>query len=345
MAQKAGIKSVIRNDIQEVIAKQRYIHYNIIPENFETVLRLNKIPDFKTQIQIDRITLHDIVMLRKSIYFEPFSQWLRNNSENNADIAQEFVESIKQPCSGNWRWKTIRFITTTGIGYIPVVGGLISTAVGALDTFLLDALMDRKSPVQFVRKVESRIDSENNKAHDSGREIKIPIANGMFVDNSKENEINEKRMRKQLSEKIKAIEKSLEEEEIYNIYLDAIKTYNEYPHPLLIPKYLSLNYFLVTKCPNHMIEGLVRLDDFFYQFPLEENEQNSQIVCKYYFGSINNAVFNYKTNAMKDSLELEKQKFKCVEIKFPEGIIKIKKEGYERFYEELKEKFGIDLGI
>lgn len=345
MAKKAGIRSVIRNDIQEAIAKQRYVHYNIIPENFETVMRLNKIPDFKAQIQIDKITLHDIVALRKSIYFGPFSQWLRNNSENDADIAQEFLESIKQPTSGDLRWKMVRFVTTTSIGLIPVVGGLISTAAGALDTFLLDNLLDRKSPVQFVRKVESKIDSENNKTHNLGQQITIPITNGIFVDNSMENEINKKKTDERLSKKIEEIKKYTDEEKIYHIYLDSMKIHDEYPHPLLNPKYLLLNFLLVTKCPNHMIEGLVRLDDFFYQFPLEENEQNSRIVCKYYFGSVNNAVFNYRTKAVEDKAAFAKQKFKCVEIKFPEGVVKIKKEGYEKFYRDLKKEFGIDLGI
>ena len=339
-AKEAGITNVIRTDLQESLAKQRYIHYNVIPDNFEKVLHLNKLPDFKQEILAGHLTLKNVIALRESPSFVDFSKWLRSNSENGSDIAQEFVESIKNPASSSLKWKWGRLITTTGLGSIPVVGSLIGIGAGLVDTFVLDQLIDRHEPKIFIENLQKKISGDNNDKN-SPHVVSIPVDNTVLIDNSKEVIENLKQTDQALLEKVNQMKACKQEEEQYQIYKEAMKTYDKYPHSDLTVRFLYLNYLLASNCPKYMELALHRLDNFLDSPPFKIEDQNLFIVAKYYFGSMHNAFVNYKLNPSVDKEKFECQNYHCAKITFPSGAIEVLKENLVPLYDQVRKTYGI----
>lgn len=340
-AKESGIKNVIRIDLQEALARQRYIHYNVVPENFERVLHLNKIPDFKKEIQTGCLSMADIVRLRESSAFNNFAQWLRNNSENNNDIAQEFIELVKNPASSSLKWKLVRLITTTGLGSIPIVGGIVGFGAGILDTFGVDKVIDRHEPTVFIEKIQEKISRNSEFPKDDRQLVQVEVNNKILIDNNKEAIENEKKTREIINQKIESMKSCDNDDDKYKIYLQAMDFYNKYPHPNLTVRFLFLNYLLATNCPKYMTSALHCLDDFLYRPPFIIEENNLYIVAKYYFGSIHNALINYKRNELFDRTMFEKQNYHCVKILFPECTIEPVGDNLIDLYKRVCAEFGL----
>jgi hypothetical protein len=48
----------------------------------------------------------------------------------------------------------VRFVVTTALGLIPVVGGLVGAAASAADSFAIDAIAERGSPKFFIEELK-----------------------------------------------------------------------------------------------------------------------------------------------------------------------------------------------
>ena len=341
-ATKCGIKNVIRTDLQEALAKQRYVHYNIVPENFEKILHLNKLPDFKRELQEGRLKMADIIKLRESSAFNDFSQWLRTNSETNNDIAQEFIELVKNPASNSLKWKLIRLISTTGLGALPVVGGILGLGAGILDTFIVDKIVDRHEPTVFIENIHKKIDSRSNTSHfDTNQLVQIKFDDKIFIENSKEEIENENKTLKIINQKIESMKACTNDDDRYKIYLQAMDAYNKYPHPNLTVRFLFLNYLLASECPKYMTCALHCLDDFLNAPPFAFEGENLYTVGKYYFASINNALINYNNQNTSDRSIFEKQNYHCVKILFPECKIEPIGDALIELYQRVQSEFGL----
>jgi len=123
---------------------------NRAEEQFERVIELADVPDFKPGQRVD---VERLLKVRESAECREFREWL-SSAENMSDAQiKEMVASIRSKIAslaGSTTGKVLRFATTTGVGLIPVVGPIAGAAAGAIDSFLVDRVLPRSGVVAFL---------------------------------------------------------------------------------------------------------------------------------------------------------------------------------------------------
>jgi hypothetical protein len=101
-----------------------------------------------TAIHVDRL-----LRLRESDECRQLREWLRNiDSETDEQIEAEF-ESIRAKVAsitGGTPGRAIRFLVTTGVGQVPLLGNLVGLVLSAADSFLLDRIIGKRGPATFL---------------------------------------------------------------------------------------------------------------------------------------------------------------------------------------------------
>jgi hypothetical protein len=120
---------------------------------FDRVVAIAGFPDLSglpagTAIRVDRL-----LRLRESDECRQLRAWVRNiDTETDEQIEAEFgsIRAKVASMSGGTSGRAIRFLVTTGVGQIPVVGSLAGLALSAADSFLLDRLIGKRGPATFL---------------------------------------------------------------------------------------------------------------------------------------------------------------------------------------------------
>ncbi len=118
---------------------------------FERVISLAGLPDPETAE--GTVNVQKLLEVRNTEEIREFRQWLRTLDQVSDEDIKERVDSVRarlsQAVHGE-TGKTVRFLATTGIGFVPVVGPIAGIALGAADRFLLEKLLPEPGPISFI---------------------------------------------------------------------------------------------------------------------------------------------------------------------------------------------------
>jgi hypothetical protein len=101
-----------------------------------------------TAIRVDRL-----LRLRESDECRQLRDWLRNiDSETDEQIEAEFgsIRAKLAAITGGTPGRVIRFLVSTGVGQVPVVGSLAGLALSTADSFFLDRIIGKRGPATFL---------------------------------------------------------------------------------------------------------------------------------------------------------------------------------------------------
>ena len=121
-------------------------------EQFRRVIAIGGLPDFDSAIKVDMEKLLDIRRSRECIEFR---QWLRTIQAESDTQIRDRITSIRERLGTMVHGKTgrvARFLVTSGIGLIPVVGNIAGPVFSGLDTFVVDELLTSSGPISFISK-------------------------------------------------------------------------------------------------------------------------------------------------------------------------------------------------
>lgn len=118
------------------------------PEALWKLFEMNSIPDFSVVdlSQYDTFkALHKVTLGRKA---ESFRRWFHSReSWDEGDILKEYLSIIQDvPWTRSLPTRILRFITTTGLGFIPGIG----QAASFIDAFVFDRIFQKGSPKFFI---------------------------------------------------------------------------------------------------------------------------------------------------------------------------------------------------
>jgi hypothetical protein len=120
---------------------------------FRRVLEIADLPTIEKKLSTSFIDIDALLKVRQSRETLEFRAWLwgiHDASEQELhDRVGGFAATMGQFLSTK-KGKTLRWITSTGVGLIPVVGNLAGAAIGAADTFLLEHVFPQRGVVTFL---------------------------------------------------------------------------------------------------------------------------------------------------------------------------------------------------
>jgi hypothetical protein len=128
-------------------------------QNLSTLFRVLNVPNIRVLYQKGAINGDNILEFRKSA--KEFRHWLYTtieskipDSRSNEDLLRAYLYSVEKVSPLNYLpTKVIRFMVTSGVGFIPVIGSIASIGLSAFDTFLLERLVSGWSPKMFMDKL------------------------------------------------------------------------------------------------------------------------------------------------------------------------------------------------
>jgi hypothetical protein len=122
----------------------------LVEKQFERVVELASIPDFKSGQSID---VEKLIQVRESVECREFRAWLTTlDVATDAEITG-MVASIKSKMASlanSISGKLVRLAATTGIGLIPVVGPIAGAVAGVVDSFLVEKVLPQSGVVAFL---------------------------------------------------------------------------------------------------------------------------------------------------------------------------------------------------
>ena len=124
-----------------------------IDENrFQRVLELTGLPQI-TDAQNVRIDAKQLLKVRDSIECSEFRRWLTTTdamSDNEIIHQIRSFSNIVGRIIGGEVGQNIRFLITNGIGFVPVIGPVISIPLSILDHFLIEKFFPRTGVSAFI---------------------------------------------------------------------------------------------------------------------------------------------------------------------------------------------------
>lgn len=140
--------------------KLGFIEDSLSPDSqirrFHQVLTIKDFPDLNEAAKNKSIDLIKLIKLRDSREIEEFRKWLWNLDSMSDSEMKEQVAGIKSTLSNFIHGsvgKKLRWVATTGLGYIPPVGSVLGTAASVLDTFLLEKVFPESGAITFINRL------------------------------------------------------------------------------------------------------------------------------------------------------------------------------------------------
>lgn len=128
----------------------RPLNPSLPAKQFERVIRVADIPDFKAGQKID---VGKLMTIRESSECGDFRKWIATlENVSDAEIAK-MTSGVRQrlgALASSTGGKVVRFAATTGIGFIPSIGPLAGIAAGAIDSFLVERVLPKSGVVAFL---------------------------------------------------------------------------------------------------------------------------------------------------------------------------------------------------
>lgn len=142
--------SVLNQKVRYLLDRQ---DPDVVQRRLARVLEIADFPDLRAEAEMGRVDLGKVLEIRNTGACVEFRQWLRNLSDPIAeDEIREQVGSVREHLAtfvNSKVGKAVRFATTTGVGFVPVIGPVAGVVANALDTFVLGTLTTR-GPMLFL---------------------------------------------------------------------------------------------------------------------------------------------------------------------------------------------------
>ncbi len=119
-------------------------------EQFERVIELAELPDFKSGQKVD---IQKLLKIRDTAECRAFREWLSTVEDATDAEIKEVVSSLRNKVASlaaSPGGKLVRLAATTGIGLIPVIGPITGAVAGAIDSFLVDKVLPQSGIVAFL---------------------------------------------------------------------------------------------------------------------------------------------------------------------------------------------------
>lgn len=143
------------SELSLVQDKLRFLVNEVSPdaqeERFDRVVTLAGLPDPETAE--GTVDIGRLLEVRESEEIREFRRWLRTLDQATDDEIRDRLQSVSTKVAGAVRGdvgKAARFIATSGVSFVPVVGPIAGIALGAADQFLLEKLLPQPGPISFI---------------------------------------------------------------------------------------------------------------------------------------------------------------------------------------------------
>ncbi|MBW2662980.1 MAG: hypothetical protein JRD93_13545 [Deltaproteobacteria bacterium] len=136
---------------------------NEVAESFVEFREIAGVPDICEAVFQKQINIAEIRKLAHSRDGAMFREWFHENCRSDpVTIGREYVSLLKQvPRVQSFSVRGIRFITTTLVGQIPILGQLVA----AVDSFFVDSWFRGHSPKFFVDKIVELVPQDERDSH------------------------------------------------------------------------------------------------------------------------------------------------------------------------------------
>ena len=130
-------------------------------EAFGELRELTNLPDFAQSVLQERLNLDTLLKLRASSAGVAFREWFHQNCvTDTTNTARAYIELLSTiPKTETFAVKVLRFLITTVLGLIPVVGSVTGTIASVVDSFVVGPVVDRTSPKFFVEQLKQLDDT------------------------------------------------------------------------------------------------------------------------------------------------------------------------------------------
>ena len=120
---------------------------------FHRVVEAAGVPDLRDPAIAETASLDEVLAARESDELRAFRDWLWSVNEVDAAELNERVRSLRAR-SGVFARSTsgrvLRWVVTTGLGTVPVVGPVLGAAASWADTFVTEQVLNRAGPATFI---------------------------------------------------------------------------------------------------------------------------------------------------------------------------------------------------
>jgi hypothetical protein len=121
-------------------------------EAFAVLREVADVPDIGEGVLAKEVPIDQVLRLRTSRAGEQFREWFHRNARGDAvTVCREFAKLLGEvPAVQRLPARVLRFIVTTGLGAIPIVGPVVGAVAGAVDSFFLERWLKGGSPKFFI---------------------------------------------------------------------------------------------------------------------------------------------------------------------------------------------------
>jgi hypothetical protein len=144
------------NPIGHVLKAKFESQENSVKNSLVVLKEIAEIPDFARSVLDKQISFKDLLNIKNSKNGEEFRTWFHNNCNGDDKIiAKEYIKMLeKTPKVASLPSKILRYVVTTGIGFIPIVGPLLGASSGFIDSFFIEKWGPGHSPKFFINNLK-----------------------------------------------------------------------------------------------------------------------------------------------------------------------------------------------
>ncbi len=155
----SAITGFRENELSIFEDKLKFISATISPEDKEErlkeVLSWPIFPELSTAIADKKLNIDTLLKVRESPECLEFRSWLWDSDSLKTEELKERINSLSAKLSlklSGKSSKAIRWLSTTGAGFLPGVGIVAGPVLGFLDTFLVEKMLPKSGVLTFLGK-------------------------------------------------------------------------------------------------------------------------------------------------------------------------------------------------
>ncbi|HKI85417.1 MAG TPA: hypothetical protein VKA53_01605 [Thermoanaerobaculia bacterium] len=155
----SGVSGMEPDEAEFMSSKFEFLAREVDPkvqhERFDRLLTILDMPKLGDAFRDGTLNSSKFLKVRNSEECREFRQWLRELDEFGDEEIVERVTSLRARLGvrlQGGKARVARFILTSGIGMVPVVGQIAGVAASGLDTFLIGKLLPASGPAVFLNR-------------------------------------------------------------------------------------------------------------------------------------------------------------------------------------------------
>lgn len=139
--------SILFGKVAGLIASQ---NPNAAEEQFKRVIEIADVPEFEPH---QRVNVDRLLEVRQSDECRAFRDWLSKAGNLSDAEVHDLTTGLKNKLSSlaqSKGGKAVRFMATTGLGFVPVAGLVLGPASSFVDSFLVDRALKESAVLAFL---------------------------------------------------------------------------------------------------------------------------------------------------------------------------------------------------